>query len=436
MRIGDFGQPHVEKLLDDMLARGRVGGSYLFEGAAGVGKEAVAVELGRLLNCENDPPCPTKAPFTRAPEAGNESGRKAPGRGAAAKATRKRAPVARDTTSDAAAAGDGRCGSCRKFDRLQHPDLLLVFPVPRDVWDEALHEKRGEDRAQNTVGRILQAKSQNPYFRPQDFDRPSSIQAEILREHVLPMVASRPVEARFKTLVLADADQVTRDMGNILLKTLEEPPADCLLVLTTSVPQRLLPTIRSRCQSLRFAPLDPEWMQPHLQTLLDVPPVKAKLAAAVSQGSMLTAQRFVEGDLEEVRDHAFGVFEAAAKGEELDLLEIAQLLHHEHPKRRHLVPLMLQMLAVIARDALLVTPGVEAQRGGADLPRLANTDRLAEVERIAHVYPAEALPRIIQRVERAEGQIAGNALVEHALAALFLDIAALPAPMEKAGGRR
>jgi DNA polymerase-3 subunit delta' len=308
--------------------------------------------------------------------------------------------------------------------------------VPRDVWDEALHEKRGEDRAQNTVGRILQARSQNPYFRPQDFDRPSSIQADILREHVLPMVASRPVEARCKTIVLADADQVTRDMGNILLKTLEEPPADCLLVLTTSVPQRLLPTIRSRCQSLRFAPLDPEWMQPRLQTLLEVPPVKAKLAAAVSQGSMLTAQRFVEGDLEEVRDHAFGVFEAAAGGEELELLEIAQLLHHEHPKRRHLVPLMLQMLAVVARDAILVAPGLEVQRGGADLPRLANADRQAAIEHIARSYPAASLPNVIRRVEAAERQIAGNALVEHALAALFLDIAALASPQEKVGGRR
>ncbi len=99
------------------------------------------------------------------------------------------------------------------------------------------------------------------------------------------------------------------------------------------------------------------------------------------------------------------------------------------------MPLALQMLAVIARDAILVAPGVEAQRDGASLPRLANADRLADIERIASSYSTESLHRIVRRVESAERQIAGNALVEHTLAALFLDIAALASTMEPAGGK-
>ena len=46
MQGGDFGQPRLEGLLDEMLERGRVSGSFLFEGPVGVGKEALAVELG------------------------------------------------------------------------------------------------------------------------------------------------------------------------------------------------------------------------------------------------------------------------------------------------------------------------------------------------------------------------------------------------------
>ena len=162
-----------------------------------------------------------------------------------------------------------------KFDLLQHPDLLLVFPVPTDTWDEAVPQSRGEQKQYNTLGEILRQKSANPYYRKDDFDRPSIIEAEVLRDKVLPMAYSRPVEGRVKTIVISEAEQMAWGIGNLLLKTLEEPPENCLLVLTTAVPQRLLPTILSRCQRLRFSPLAPEWMQPRLQALHDVLPDKA-----------------------------------------------------------------------------------------------------------------------------------------------------------------
>jgi len=402
MLIGDFGQPRVEALLDEMLSRGRVGGSFLFEGPLGVGKEAVAVELGRLLNCENDPPCPARPPFGRRP------------------------------------AGAGRCGSCHKFDILQHPDLLLVFPVPTGTWDEGGSEGRGGEFKPGAVGQILQAKSRNPYYRHDEFDRPASIQAEVLREHVLPAVASRPVEARFKTIILSDPERMAHGMGNLLLKTLEEPPEDCLLVLATSEPQRLLPTIVSRCQRIRFQPLDPEWMEPRLRELYDQPAARVRLAASVSQGSMLAAARALQGDLDAARDFVFGVFEGAIEGQTLDLLETAQHLAQEHPKKRHLVPLTLQMLATTARDAVLVSQGVGAKAAGAAGagPRLVSADRLAALERIAGAYPVETLHGIVRRAETAERQIAGNAAVEHTLAALFVDVAALAAPPADIPGQK
>ena len=69
MQLGDFGQPRVEKLARDMLARGRVAGSFLFDGAAGVGKEALAIEMGRLLNCETVGGCAPRGLFRDPPVA-------------------------------------------------------------------------------------------------------------------------------------------------------------------------------------------------------------------------------------------------------------------------------------------------------------------------------------------------------------------------------
>lgn len=404
MSLGDYGQPRVEALLDEMLARGRANGSLLFDGPPGTGKEALAVELGRVLNCENGGRCPAKPPFARAAE------------------TR---------------AGAARCNSCHKFDLLQHPDLLLVFPVPAGTWDEPIPERRGDEPKFNTLGRILRSKAANPYHRPQDFDRPGNIEADVLRDRVLPLVYSRPVEARVKTVVISDAEQMAAKIGNVLLKTLEEPPENCLLVLTTSVPERLLPTILSRCQRLRFVPLAPEWMEPRLLALAPtlgkagehVTPARARLAVQLGQGSMLAAMRALEGDLQEVRDRAFEVLEHAAAGRMLELLEMAGAAAQAHPKHRHLVPLLLQMVAVVARDALLVGEGAAAS-GAA----LVNADRVRDVQALAAALEPALLRRAIRGAGSVERQIAGHAAVEHALAAFFLGLAR-PAP-ELAGGTR
>jgi len=409
MRIADFGQPRIEALAEAMLSRFRAAGSFLFEGPAGVGKEAFAVELGRLLNCEAEGSCPPRAEFRRDAVAAKP---------AAASRTAGHGAAARAKTPPAPSAGEARCSSCRKFDRLQHPDLLLVFPTPRDTWDESVPKSKTDEIKLTTLGQILQAKAADPYHKP-DFDRPTNIQAEVLRDHVLPKVQQRPVEGRFKVIVLSDADQMAHDIGNVLLKTLEEPPADCVLVLTTTVPQRLLPTIVSRCQRMQFAPLAPDWMEPRLQSLHGAAPAQARLAAAASQGSMLLATRFLEGSLQELRDRAFTLLEAAAGGDLLVLLENAQSLAQEGSKRRTLVPLLLRMLGVLARDTLLMVEKVAK-----DLQALVNADRAADLQKLARSYDAASLHAIVRGAEIAERQVAGHASVEHTLAAFFTRIGA------------
>lgn len=381
MRIGDFGQPRVEAHLDRLLERERAGGTFLFDGPPGTGKEALAVELGRVLNCENPAPCPARAPFTR------------PG----------------------SKASSPRCPSCAKFDSLQHPDLLLVFPVPVDTWDESIGVK--DNKRTDTIGQILEEKARNPYYKPDDFERPASIQADVLRDKVIATAAVRPVEARFKTIVLSEVERMAPGVSNLLLKTLEEPPADTLIVLTTAVPQRLLPTILSRCQRVHFTPLDPEWMESRLTALTGAAAKDARFAIAMSQGSMLAANRFLGKEQRAVRDRAFEILEWAANGRELELLETAQTLAQGHAKARHVVPSLLQMIAAAARDALIVDAGA----AGRDVA-LVNADRSAEIAAAARAFGAEGLQQTLRGAAATERQIAGNATVEHALAAYFLDV--------------
>jgi hypothetical protein len=111
------------------------------------------------------------------------------------------------------------------------------------------------------------------------------------------------------------------------------------------------------------------------------------------------------------------VLKAVTQGEDLELLEIAQALAGEHTKRRQLVPLTLQMIAVVARDAVLVAAGTG--------DRIVHIDRKPAVEALARALPIEALRTVVRTAEQAERQISGNAFTEHALAGAFLELARL-----------
>ncbi|UCE02037.1 MAG: hypothetical protein JSW67_12350 [Candidatus Latescibacterota bacterium] len=387
MHLGDLGQPRVQGILRDMFARHRVSGSFLFDGPDGVGKSALAVELGRLLNCEREGSCQPRGLFHDPP---------------------------RKQEEDA-------CSSCRRFRSLQHPDLHLVFPVPSGFREAASGAEPKLDadfrqREPRTIVEVLRGKAVDPYHKPM-FERPVGIQAEVLREVVLPVVHRRPVEARTKVVILAEADQMAFGIGNLLLKTLEEPPADCLLVVTSSVPERLLPTIRSRCQRLTFAPLPVEWMVPRLEILHGVSTTDARLAASLAQGSMLTAGRHLSGVFDEVRERAFAIMQSAAECDVFELLQLATTTARGWSKQRQLLPLLLQLLVLIARDTLLVVEGV-----GADETTLVHQDRIGELQQLAQAFGPDGLRRIIHAAEQSERQIAGYVHTELTLSTLFLSM--------------
>ena len=104
------------------------------------------------------------------------------------------------------------------------------------------------------------------------------------------------------------------DGANALLKTLEEPPASALILLICDSADSLLPTIRSRCQNVRFFPLTESDVAQILvdQQLIDKPE-DAKAVAAMSEGSVTLAQQLLNSDLRKLRDvvgREFALFEA------------------------------------------------------------------------------------------------------------------------------
>ncbi len=109
----------------------------------------------------------------------------------------------------------GECASCRRIARGVHPDVIIVEP--------------GDT---------------------------GSIKIEQLRD-VIDRSQYRPFEGRRRIVIIDEADAATAEAQSALLKTLEEPPSASTFVLVSSLPDALLPTVRSRCPRLRFGPLTP-----------------------------------------------------------------------------------------------------------------------------------------------------------------------------------
>jgi DNA polymerase III subunit delta' len=126
----------------------------------------------------------------------------------------------------------GRCGSCHLVRQRAHPDLLAVVP---EAWRLRLGWV-GDDEA-----------------GPKSDAKPSrDIRIEQVRQ-AIDWSHQTSGRGRGKVLLLHPADALNGPSANALLKTLEEPAAGLRLLLTSTDPERLLPTIRSRCQRLQLA---------------------------------------------------------------------------------------------------------------------------------------------------------------------------------------
>jgi DNA polymerase III subunit delta' len=164
----------------------------------------------------------------------------------------------------------GECTACRRTARGTHPDAKFVTPG---------------DTGAIKVEQIRDAISSSGY---------------------------RPFEGRRRVTVIDEAEQMAGAAQDALLKTLEEPPPASMFVLVTSVPEMLLPTVRSRCQRLRFGPLAPADVARILITRHGYAETDAHAAAALSDGSVGRALEGATDAYVEAREAALHLLQSVA----------------------------------------------------------------------------------------------------------------------------
>lgn len=343
-------QDRVVQALRGAIERDRVAHAYLFYGPDGVGKRAVAIEFARALQCERGEP-------------------------------------------DAC----GECNACSKVRRLIHPDVQVFFPQPSDAEMEEIVER-------------IQRLAKNPYAAVDFIRRPSLTDAtkqsnkqafysvDFVREVLQKISSYRPVEGRYKVVIITDADLFRQDSANAFLKLLEEPPPRTVFILTTNRPDRLLPTILSRCQKHRFDAISPEMIERVLVEKEEVEPETAAMLARMADGSYSRALDLME-NVELTANRAL----------------VVDFLRQSYAASKNL-PALIDSLAGMGRDRvkgvlLLMQSWVRdlvLYDAAGDEARLVNVDQAESIRKFCTNLPHADLQAMVSLIEDATRLVERN----------------------------
>ena len=364
---GLLGQPDVSAYLRGIVSRGRYANAYLFHGPPGVGKCTAALAFARAVLCE-----------------------------------RVHGAAAVDTTpslfGDAPAeqfarTGDDACGECRACrlsGQFLHPDLQFLFPLS------------GEEKTlEATVVETLQKMRDDPLYVFQ-YEKAASIRISQTRE-LLAELGYRPHTASRRVVVVRDCDRMREDQFSALLKSVEEPGASTIWVLTTARLSRVPVTIRSRCQRVRFAPLSEALIRGVLQDSAEVDEKAARMLAALSGGSLARAlaMRNADPGMLAQRDAALALLGPALSGDMGMLWAAIQKSTSFGKAGRERLRQMLEFHQLWLRDILRL-------RYGASVDQLVNRDQVKLLEQLAARMDATEVRRRLMVLEEALRSIDGN----------------------------
>jgi DNA polymerase III subunit delta' len=225
----------------------------------------------------------------------------------------------------------------------------------------------------------------------------------------------RPYEGGARLFIIEDADKLNDHSSNALLKTLEEPPPTSHLVLITSRPAALLPTIRSRCQSIRFSPLATSEIEAHLVREKRCAATEARLLARVARGSI---GRALSTDLENYRQQREAMLDVLGSltlsGDRSRLLRAAEELNDA--KRKDEYESRLDVLETLVRDVWTLSLGASRER-------LVNDDLHDPLAKMSERLTSRRAARWLTQIETLRDQLAVNINRKVATDALFLMMA-------------
>ncbi|MCQ2507547.1 MAG: DNA polymerase III subunit delta' [Dorea sp.] len=264
-----------------------------------------------------------------------------------------------------------QCHSCKQAESGNHPDIIRVT-----------HEK------------------------------PNTISVDDIREQINNTVQIKPYQSPYKIYIMDQADLMTVQAQNALLKTIEEPPEYAIFMLLTENAETLLPTINSRCVMLKLRNVKDSLIRKYLIESLGVPEFKAQMCAAFAQGNLGKAIMLASSEhFNEIRDEAIQLMKYIR---EMELHEVIRAVTNIQSYKVEITD-YLDILMIWYRDVLIY-------KATKEVDKLVFRDQTSAIKDQAKSCTYEGIENVLEGLDKAKARLKANVNFDLVMELLFLTI--------------
>lgn len=243
-------------------------------------------------------------------------------------------------------------------------------------------------------------------------EKPNTISVDDIRTQINNDVAIKPYSSPYKIYIMNEAEKMTVQAQNAILKTLEEPPEYAVIMLLTSNVNSLLPTILSRCVVLNMKPVADDLVRKYLMEEMQVPDYKAEVCVAFARGNIGKARALASSeDFENVKNEALSLLKYI---QDMELHEIVAAIKKINEYKFEIND-YLDIMAIWYRDVLLF-------KATNDVNHLVFREEIQALRRVAQRSSYEGIETIIEALEKAKNRLNANVNFDLTMELLLLTI--------------
>ena len=241
-------------------------------------------------------------------------------------------------------------------------------------------------------------------------EKPNSIGVDDIREQINDTIMIRPYSSYYKIYIVDEAEKMTVQAQNALLKTMEEPPSYAVIILITTNQEAFLPTILSRCVQLKLKPLKDFTVKSYLSEHLGIPEKEAEICAAFARGNLGKAIHLASSD--EFKELYQKVMMMVKN---ISTMDIVSLLDHirEMKEQNFEMEDVLDLLQLWYRDVLMY-------KVTKDMNLLIFKDEYKVINGMVQKVDYAGLEKILASIDTARTRLSANVNMELAMELLLL----------------
>ena len=243
-------------------------------------------------------------------------------------------------------------------------------------------------------------------------EKPNTISVDDIRAQVNNDVSIKPYSSKYKVYIINEAEKMTVQAQNAILKTLEEPPAYAVIILLVSNIDTLLPTILSRCVTLNMKPVRDELVKKFLMESLQVPDYKADVCVAFARGNVGKAKLLAASEeFENIKSDALSLLKYI---KEMEMQEIIAAIKKINEYKLEIQDYF-DIISIWYRDVLLF-------KATNDANILIFREEIQNIRKVAARSSYEGIERVINALSTAKKRLDANVNFDLVMELLLLEI--------------